>query len=628
MRRCYLALLAVSLLCTQLHSQQAFAANGKTFYKAVVVGVSHYQDAEIPDLKFAHRDAEAFAALLQSPSGGGMQPHQLRLLTNDQATAARFVAALDWLFEQPLQAGQRVLVYFAGYGGVLPQSTDFPGYLLLNDSPMSPLSAGAFEFQAFFKSNMMPWKPNCTIITNTYPLVLPQDMAASYPFRNYQPKEKSISPVGVKNTVTSGTFEASFDEISRSKISLNNLLLDGLLGLADRNGNGEVTARELTHFLKNQQAAPEAWPSQLAIATEQKDEVLAYVDEKLITELSKHEDGVFPSIIHLETTRREDALLATVDEPVRHHYQDFVVAVKLGHLLEPQGRSAASLYDTLLKVQALQPLWGDIRRKLAAALQDETQQALNAYLRTDSREIIHRNKDERYRLYPQYLSLSLQLLGEKHYLRDILLAKQRYFEGLQYRFEAEVSHDTSLLELALQKQADALFHMPDAAFIINEMGVIYGQMGRLHEAIEQFKVAAELSPNWSIPESNLCFSLTLSGSHAAAIEHGKQAVRLSPRNVLAFNNLGLAWSKSGNEVDAEKAFVRAISLDDYYTETYYNLACLKARQGQHDLALEWLEQALKKGFHDAEQLKSEADLVATRQLPRFNQLMEKYLDSK
>jgi hypothetical protein len=38
--------------------------------RAVVVGISDYQSSDIPDLKYAHRDAEAFAAWLKSPAGG------------------------------------------------------------------------------------------------------------------------------------------------------------------------------------------------------------------------------------------------------------------------------------------------------------------------------------------------------------------------------------------------------------------------------------------------------------------------------------------------------------------------------------------------------------------------------
>ncbi|MBK8564969.1 MAG: caspase family protein [Saprospiraceae bacterium] len=88
--------------------------------KAVIVGISHYQDADIPDLKLAHHDAEAFAAFLRSEAGGGLSESDYILLTNEEATNARFAAALDWLFEHV--AGGQAIIYFAGYGDVKPGS--------------------------------------------------------------------------------------------------------------------------------------------------------------------------------------------------------------------------------------------------------------------------------------------------------------------------------------------------------------------------------------------------------------------------------------------------------------------------------------------------------------------------
>ena len=59
---------------------------------AVVIGISEYQDADIKDLSFAHRDAEMFAEFLQSKAGGNLGLQQIQLLTNQQATMAGLLA--------------------------------------------------------------------------------------------------------------------------------------------------------------------------------------------------------------------------------------------------------------------------------------------------------------------------------------------------------------------------------------------------------------------------------------------------------------------------------------------------------------------------------------------------------
>ncbi|MGB5024047.1 MAG: hypothetical protein WBO44_01800, partial [Saprospiraceae bacterium] len=66
---------------------------------AVVVGISDYQDPAIPDLRFADKDAEAFANYLRSNAGGKLDGDHLKVLLNEKATVAQFAIALDWLME-------------------------------------------------------------------------------------------------------------------------------------------------------------------------------------------------------------------------------------------------------------------------------------------------------------------------------------------------------------------------------------------------------------------------------------------------------------------------------------------------------------------------------------------------
>ena len=118
---------------------QSSSTQGSTY--ALVVGVSDYQDTGIPDLRFADRDAEAFAAFLRSPAGGKMDDDHLRVLVNEQATSAQFAIALDWLWEVAKE-GDRVFIYFSGHGDVEAKSITQPGYMLFWDAPSRVYMAG------------------------------------------------------------------------------------------------------------------------------------------------------------------------------------------------------------------------------------------------------------------------------------------------------------------------------------------------------------------------------------------------------------------------------------------------------------------------------------------------------
>ena len=73
---------------TPLNEANTATAPKNTY--AVVVGISDYQDKDIPDLRFADKDAEAFANFLRSPAGGSLDGDHLKVLTNKDATMGQF----------------------------------------------------------------------------------------------------------------------------------------------------------------------------------------------------------------------------------------------------------------------------------------------------------------------------------------------------------------------------------------------------------------------------------------------------------------------------------------------------------------------------------------------------------
>jgi hypothetical protein len=77
---------------------------------AVVVGISDYKydtawnpKEGIPDLRYAARDAKAFAGFLMSPAGGAFQPDHVRLLLDRQATAEEVRIAIGDFLARSLE---------------------------------------------------------------------------------------------------------------------------------------------------------------------------------------------------------------------------------------------------------------------------------------------------------------------------------------------------------------------------------------------------------------------------------------------------------------------------------------------------------------------------------------------
>lgn len=97
---------------------------------AVVIGISDYQHPEIPDLHYAHRDAEAFYDFLKGANGGAFADDHIRLLTNGKATKEEVSKSLTEFLAQT-QKNDLVMIYFAGHGFSMGQGYS---YFLTYDS--------------------------------------------------------------------------------------------------------------------------------------------------------------------------------------------------------------------------------------------------------------------------------------------------------------------------------------------------------------------------------------------------------------------------------------------------------------------------------------------------------------
>jgi WD40 repeat protein len=109
---------------------------------AVVVGVSEYQSAGIPSLKYADKDAESFANFLRRPEGGGYDTDHMRVLLNKDATLPNVRDALINFLNQAIDM-DLVVIYFAGHGAPEPARPSNM-YLLTHDSDPNSLGTSAF----------------------------------------------------------------------------------------------------------------------------------------------------------------------------------------------------------------------------------------------------------------------------------------------------------------------------------------------------------------------------------------------------------------------------------------------------------------------------------------------------
>ncbi len=607
-------------------------SNLSTLYsqvKALVIGISQYQDNELKELHLPHRDAEIFASYLKNAPFLKLKEENLHLLTNARATSTQTTLALDRLFESAKKT-DTIYLYFSGYAKATHNTHMEPSQIYLYDTPVSNMYSGSFNLLQRFMELANASQACFTVILNVLPMYI-SDSRLGNEVEAIENTSHSKSPIQTIsfNSIPINFSEQDYSNLGNSTCSLNDFLLQGLMGGADFDMDKVVYWNELSRYFKNSNPVHEPSYGLLTITSSHPKDYHVFVNinnQKEYPALKESSSDYF-------VLDAEDELLSCgrrlkFADSLQFLLNDFIVSIKLNHLLFPAEDNASHRCDLILQRNELKEIHNDVKRRLAAELLDAVQQVLNDYLNAENHELQSRAVGAlKYQQYTEYLARAAEILGPYHYLIPQITSKKYYFEGLQLRLLAQQSKDTVMLWKALEKQKNAKAIEREASYICNEIGVDYGLLGAVDSAKFYFITAIQLSSTWSIPYMNLALSY-LSYDASKALSMSRQAVRLSPKSNVAHLILGLVYLEMNNLPGAEKCFRKSLDFNKNNPDAYYNLACIKSLKGKKEEAFSYLEAAFKAGFSDFEHLKKDVDLKFMRKDKNWNVLLEKYFSDK
>ena len=125
-------------------------------------------------------------------------------------------------------------------------------------------------------------------------------------------------------------------------------------------------------------------------------------------------------------------------------------------------------------------------------------------------------------------------------------------------------------------------------------------------------------------------------SPAQAVALCERGLARHPTSASLYAARASALARQGNTAAALADYQRALLLNPTAAESYYNLACgcslrsgshpsslegKAARQADLDLALDYLEQAKRKGWNNWDHARKDDDLKPLRDHPRFLKLL-------
>ena len=117
-------------------------------------------------------------------------------------------------------------------------------------------------------------------------------------------------------------------------------------------------------------------------------------------------------------------------------------------------------------------------------------------------------------------------------------------------------------------------------------GLSYYDIGRWHEAIEAFKKATLVKPDYELAYFGLGITYSRLELWEKALVSFAKAVELSPYYAEAYLGLGMAYTVLGQNDSALVACKKAIQLKSGYAQAHYALALLYLKLGDRTSALE------------------------------------------
>lgn len=560
---------------------------------AVVVGVSSYKYAPPQaQLRFAHRDAREFAALLQSTEGGGFSPANVRLLTDESATIGNIRAALhSWL---PRSVGPNDVVYlfFAGHAVTAERNES---YFVAHDSDPQNLHATGISFKEVNDA--------LTTQLRAGSIVLLAD--ACHAGGIGWTADPSAAPTAAQQSLEAlGAGDRSFLKLLASKPSEQSFedvrwggghgvftysVLSALRGEADRDHDGFVRVSELIDYVstsvpkqtearQNPRIAGnfDAAMPMASVPGDVRRQPAAPATLRLtgLPDTAVYLDREFRGRIRptgdllIETEAGSHALSAELpaggDQPLEqslslqagenrldlHQSPEFALqrlraGIRAGNLLNPGGA-----WEQYRAGFAQSPAATEL---IMGALEDAGMECVSDYVQSTTNTLKR----------PMFLrsAEAFRLLGALRPGDPSLQAKSLFCQARAHIAANEFDPAIAALNRSLAIE-------PEFACAYNALGVALGRLGRLGESRQAFEMAARLTPEWALPLLDIARQMIAAGDLRGAAPYLEKAAKLNPKSIGILWTLARTHRLLANGQDFVRTANAAIALDRNYAPIY------------------------------------------------------------
>jgi hypothetical protein len=223
------------------------------------IGVSKYQNPQIPNLKYADRDSQRIVDFFKNKYK--LSDDRAILWTNEEATAIKITRFITNNAMKLLDKDDTFILYFGGHGApdVDETSNDNDGlkkYLLLHDSDLNSLPVTALSLNNLATLlGKLPCKRVVILLDSCFAGTAgAQTLTKLKGVRISDKSYKNISQLSGDGRViiaASNENQVSYEDDRLKAGVFTYYLLEGLIGKADSKGEGRISILELYDYIAN-----------------------------------------------------------------------------------------------------------------------------------------------------------------------------------------------------------------------------------------------------------------------------------------------------------------------------------------------------------------------------------------
>jgi tetratricopeptide (TPR) repeat protein len=148
------------------------------------------------------------------------------------------------------------------------------------------------------------------------------------------------------------------------------------------------------------------------------------------------------------------------------------------------------------------------------------------------------------------------------------------------------------LQSALDQALQLLNEFPSSTLLHNICGAVNAGFQKYDEAVNAYKQAIIINPNYPDAYNNMGVALKEQGKFEEAIEAYNKATSINPVYAEAYFNMGNALKDKGKLQEAIEAYNKATSINPDYAEAYFNMGNALKDKGKLQEAIEAYNKAI------------------------------------